>query len=135
VSESKIPQDLKYTAEHEWARVDSGVSGRIVVRVGVTDYAQEALGDVVYVQLPEVGADVTSGDVLGEIESTKSVSDLFAPVTGKVVARNDSVQDTPEMANTDPYGAGWLVEIEVADEEALGELLDPAAYAAQVGES
>lgn len=132
MSDSKIPTDVKYTPDHEWARVGDGADGRPVVRIGVTDYAQGSLGDVVYVQLPEVGTTVTAGEVLGEIESTKSVSDLFAPVTGTIVARNDSVQDTPELANSDPYGAGWLVEIVVADGDALADLLEPEAYAAQV---
>jgi glycine cleavage system H protein len=102
------------------------------VRIGVTDYAQQSLGDVVYVQLPDVGTTVSAGEVLGEIESTKSVSDLFAPVTGTVVARNDAVQDRPELANSDPYGEGWLLEIVVADGDALSDLLDATTYAAQV---
>ncbi len=132
---SHVPTDVKYTADHEWARVGDGADGRPVVRVGVTDYAQAALGDVVYVQLPEVGTTVSAGEVLGEIESTKSVSDLFAPVTGTVVSRNDSVEATPELTNTDPYGGGWLVEISVADGDALSDLLEPEAYAAQLKES
>ena len=132
MTESKIPDDLKYTSEHEWARIGDGADGRPEVRVGVTDYAQQSLGDVVYVQLPDVGTTVSAGEVLGEIESTKSVSDLFAPVTGTVVARNDAVRDTPELANTDPYGEGWLLEIVVADGDALSDLLDAPTYAAQI---
>ncbi|MGI8880678.1 MAG: glycine cleavage system protein GcvH [Jatrophihabitans sp.] len=132
---SNVPTDVKYTADHEWARVGDGADGRPVVRIGVTDYAQSSLGDVVYVQLPEVGTTVTTGEVLGEIESTKSVSDLFAPVTGTVVARNDSVEATPELTNTDPYGGGWLIEISVADGDALADLLEPEAYSAQLKES
>ena len=118
-----VPDDLKYTAEHEWAKV-----GGATIRVGVTDYAQEALGDVVYVSLPEVGAKVGQGETFGEVESTKSVSDLYAPVTGTVTARNDELGARPELINSDPYGAGWIVEIEVADAAQVEALLDPAAY-------
>jgi glycine cleavage system H protein len=122
---AEVPDDLKYTAEHEWARVTGGDSA---IRVGVTDYAQQALGDVVYVSLPDVGASVTKGEPFGEIESTKSVSDLYAPVTGTVRARNDELDGRPELINTDPYGDGWIVEIEPADASEVDELLDPAAY-------
>ncbi|HEY3714005.1 MAG TPA: glycine cleavage system protein GcvH [Jatrophihabitantaceae bacterium] len=118
-----VPDDLKYTAEHEWARV-----GGTTIRIGVTDYAQEALGDVVYVTLPEVGAKVGQGDAFGEVESTKSVSDLYAPVTGTVTARNDELESRPELINSDPYGEGWIVEIEAADPAQVDGLLDPAAY-------
>ena len=118
-----IPDDLKYTADHEWARVDDAT-----IRVGVTDYAQEALGDVVYVSLPEVGAQVRQGEAFGEVESTKSVSDLNAPVTGTVTARNDELDGRPELINSDPYGEGWIVEIEAADPAQVDGLLDPAAY-------
>lgn len=118
-----VPDELKYTAEHEWAKV-AGTT----IRVGVTDYAQEALGDVVYVTLPEVGAKVGRGEAFGEVESTKSVSDLYAPVTGTVTARNDELESRPELINSDPYGEGWIVEIEVAEAGQLDELLDPAAY-------
>ena len=118
-----VPDDLKYTAEHEWARVDG-----TTIRIGVTDYAQEALGDVVYVTLPEVGAKVGQGDAFGEVESTKSVSDLYAPITGTVTARNDELESRPELINSDPYGEGWIVEIEVADSAQVDGLLDPAAY-------
>ena len=118
-----VPDDLKYTAEHEWAKV-----GGTTIRVGVTDYAQEALGDVVYVSLPEVGAKIGQGDAFGEVESTKSVSDLYAPVTGTVTARNDELESRPELINSDPYGEGWIVEIEVADTTQLDSLLDAGAY-------
>jgi len=118
-----VPDDLKYTAEHEWARVDG-----TTIRIGVTDYAQEALGDVVYVTLPEVGAKVGQGDAFGEVESTKSVSDLYAPITGTVTARNDELESRPELINSDAYGEGWIVEIEVADSAQVDGLLDPAAY-------
>jgi glycine cleavage system H protein len=119
------PDDLKYTAEHEWAR--TAAAGN-VIRIGITDYAQEALGDVVFVSLPSVGTAVTAGQPLGEVESTKSVSDIYAPVTGTVASRNESLDSQPELVNTDPYGEGWLVEIEVADGSALESLLDAAAY-------
>lgn len=126
---SDVPDDLKYTAEHEWVRTGEGST----VRVGVTDYAQEALGDVVYVSLPEVGADVEKGAAIGEIESTKSVSDLYAPLTGKVTARNESLDAEPELINSDPYGAGWVIEIEPADESETEGLLDAAAYTTLAG--
>lgn len=119
-----IPDQLRYTAEHEWAA--AGEDGQ--VRVGITHFAQDALGDIVYVQLPEDGAEVTAGEPIGEVESTKSVSEIYAPVSGSVVAVNDTALDTPEVINTDPYGAGWLVEIAPTDSDALGGLLDAAAY-------
>ena len=115
-----IPEDLRYTAEHEWVAGD----GSGPVRVGITHFAQDALGDIVYVQLPEVGATVAAGESFGEIESTKSVSEIYAPVTGTVVARNEALGDTPEVINTDPYGAGWLVEIVPSDPAAVDGLLD-----------
>jgi glycine cleavage system H protein len=118
------PSDLKYTAEHEWVREPGTQSGS--VRVGITDYAQEALGDIVYVQLPEVGEQVTAGSAVGELESTKSVSDVYSPVSGEVVARNDALDATPELVNTDPYGDGWLFEVTSSGESS--ELLDAAAY-------
>lgn len=129
---SDVPDELKYTAEHEWARVGAA-DGRQTVRIGITDYAQQALGDVVYVSLPEVGAQLTQGAAFGEVESTKSVSDLYAPVTGTVLARNDALDGQPELINSDPYGEGWIVEIEVADAAQLDELLDAAAYATLAG--
>lgn len=119
-----IPEDLRYTAEHEWVAVDASGS----VRVGVTHFAQDALGDIVFVELPEVGAAVTAGEPCGEIESTKSVSEIYAPVSGTVVERNEVLVDAPETVNSDPYGAGWLVRLELADTAVLGGLLDAAAY-------
>ena len=121
-----IPEDLRYTAEHEWV---AGASGG-PVRVGITHFAQDALGDIVYVQLPEEGAAVTAGDPLGEVESTKSVSEIYAPLSGTVTARNDKLADEPETINADPYGAGWLVEIEPTDPAAVGGLLTADAYRA-----
>ena len=125
---AEVPADLKYTAEHEWVRIDDG--GR-TARVGITDYAQEALGDVVYVSLPQVGDRVTGGAACGEVESTKSVSDLYAPLTGTVTARNETLDDQPELINSDPYGDGWVIEIEIdsdADTSAVDNLLDADAY-------
>jgi glycine cleavage system H protein len=119
-----IPEELRYTAEHEWVADTSGG----LVRVGITHFAQDALGDIVYVQLPDEGTAVTAGASLGEVESTKSVSEIYAPVSGTVVARNNDLTDTPELINSDPYGAGWLVEIEPADPGEFGKLLTAAAY-------
>jgi glycine cleavage system H protein len=121
------PEDLKYTAEHEWARPKDDV-----VRVGITHFAQEALGDIVYVSLPEVGSELKAGTVFGEVESTKSVSDLYAPVTGTVVARNEQLDSRPELINADPYGEGWIVEIELGEPGQLDGLMDAAAYQASV---
>jgi glycine cleavage system H protein len=121
------PDDLKYTAEHEWVRTPGESAGS--VRVGITDYAQDALGDIVYVQLPELGENLTAGAAVGELESTKSVSDVYSPVSGQVVARNDALDAAPELVNTDPYGAGWLFEVVVDEGGATTELLDAAAYA------
>ncbi|HEY7477164.1 MAG TPA: glycine cleavage system protein GcvH [Actinomycetota bacterium] len=123
----EFPEDLRYTKEHEWARVEGGR-----VRVGITDFAQDALGDVVYVDLPEVGAAVEASAPLGEVESTKSVSDVYSPVTGTVVERNALVDDRPELVNEAPYGDGWLVLIDVADPAVVEGLLDAAAYRALV---
>ena len=120
-----IPEDLRYTAEHEWLTPLGSESSH---KVGITDFAQDSLGDIVYVQLPEIGAEVKAGESLGEVESTKSVSEIFAPVTGTIVARNDRLEATPELVNTDPYGEGWLVEIRPADPAAVDALLDAAAY-------
>jgi glycine cleavage system H protein len=122
------PEDLKYTIEHEWVRQPGEHEGS--VRIGITDYAQDALGDIVYVSLPEVGDTVAAGSTCGELESTKSVSDVYAPVTGEVVARNDALDATPELVNSDPYGGGWLFEVVPSDAGALGDLLDAAAYQA-----
>lgn len=124
---SEIPPDLHYTAEHEWVLR----TGDDTVRVGITDFAQSALGDVVFVQLPDVGADLTAGDAFGEVESTKSVSDLYAPVSGKVIAVNSDLEDSPQLVNSDPYDAGWLLDLEVdADtlEQDFAALLDAEAY-------
>jgi glycine cleavage system H protein len=118
-----VPNELKYTKDHEWARVQ----GKTVV-VGVTQHAQEALGDVVYVELPKVGAAVTAGKQFGVIESTKAVSELYSPLTGTVVKVNDALTDNPSTVNTDPYGAGWIIEVEVADTKQVDGLLDAAAY-------
>lgn len=120
-----IPADLRYTKEHEWVRAEG--EG---LRVGVTDYAQEALGDIVFVTLPEVGAHVSEGTPCGEIESTKSVSDVYAPVTGTVVARNEALDTSPELVNSDPYGAGWMIEIRPDDDGSSDALLDAATYEA-----
>jgi glycine cleavage system H protein len=128
------PDDLSYTAEHEWVRSPGEADGS--VRVGITHYAQDALGDIVYVSLPEVGESVTGGETCGELESTKSVSDVYAPVSGEVVARNDGLDATPELVNTDPYGAGWLFEVVPADASGSGgatdALMDSAAYQASL---
>ena len=122
-----IPEELRYTSQHEWLADDKpGDEGGL--RVGITHFAQDALGDIVYVQLPEPGTEVTAGEQLGEVESTKSVSEIYAPVTGTVVARNDALGEQPELVNTDPYGAGWLVEIRPADGAATEDLLDAEAY-------
>ncbi|MFP2895340.1 glycine cleavage system protein GcvH [Corallococcus sp. 4LFB] len=118
-----IPQDLKYTKEHEWARI----TGKTIV-VGVTAHAQESLGDVVYVELPKLGATLTEGKNFGVIESTKAVSDLFAPISGTVVKVNDELTGNPSLINSDPYGQGWIVEVEPSDASQVGKLLDAAAY-------
>ncbi len=121
----RFPDDLAYTAEHEWVRV-AGASAR----VGITDHAQDALGDVVFVQLPEIGVTFASGDVVAEIESTKSVSAIYAPLAGVVCAANHALADTPELVNTDPYGAGWIFELAIADTAETTALLDASAYQA-----
>jgi glycine cleavage system H protein len=130
---SEIPPDLHYTAEHEWVRR----TGDNTVRVGITDFAQSALGDVVFVQLPDVGTEVTAGESFGEVESTKSVSDLFAPVSAKVLAVNGDLDGNSALVNSDPYGAGWLIDLEV-DGESLEQdfaaLLDAEAYRATLAE-
>jgi glycine cleavage system H protein len=129
---SEVPDDLKYTADHEWARV-SDADGKQTARVGITDYAQQALGDVVYVSLPEVGTQLAQGAAFGEVESTKSVSDLYAPVAGTVAARNDALDQQPELINSDPYGEGWIVEIELAEGADLSALIDAATYGTLAG--
>jgi glycine cleavage system H protein len=126
------PSDLKYTAEHEWVRVVGDH-----VRIGITDYAQEALGDIVFVTLPAVGTDVTLGQTFGEVESTKSVSDIFAPLAGVITARNEELDAHPELVNSDPYGEGWMVELAPTGGHltalAGAHLLDAAAYRALIG--
>ena len=124
---SEIPADLRYTPEHEWVRL----TGDGTVRVGITDFAQSSLGDVVYVQLPDVGSEVTAGESFGEVESTKSVSDLYAPVTAKVIAVNGDLESNPQLVNSDPYGQGWLLELQADGdtlEQGLAALLDADAY-------
>lgn len=122
------PEDLKYTAEHEWVREPGEHEGS--VRVGITDFAQDALGDIVYVSLPELGETVTGGSTCGELESTKSVSDVYAPVSGEIVARNEALDATPELVNNDPYGGGWLFEVVPSDAAEVAGLLDRDAYTA-----
>ena len=126
---SNVPEDLRYTSDHEWVRQEDG--GR--VRIGITDYAQDALGDVVFVQLPEPGAKVEAGGSFSEVESTKSVSDIYAPVAGTVVDVNNELADAPQRLNEDPYGEGWICTIEPSDPDAFASLLDAAAYAALIG--
>lgn len=127
------PQDLRYTPEHEWVRSPGEAAGS--VRMGITDYAQEALGDIVFVTLPEAGTAVTAGQPCGEVESTKSVSDVYAPVTGTVIARNTALDSTPELVNSDPYGDGWMMEIQPAEPAELERLLDAGAYQEGLGTS
>jgi glycine cleavage system H protein len=122
------PEELKYTAEHEWVRTPGEAEGS--VRVGITHYAQDQLGDIVFVSLPDVGADVESGTPVGELESTKSVSDVYVPVSGRVAARNDALDANPELVNSDPYGEGWLFEVVPADEGDLDGLLSATDYQA-----
>ncbi|NUT35166.1 MAG: glycine cleavage system protein GcvH [Hamadaea sp.] len=118
-----IPENLRYTAEHEWV-----AAGDDAARVGITDFAQDALGDIVYVQLPEPGAEVAAGDSFGEVETTKRDSEIYAPDSGVVTARNEALGDAPDLINTDPYGEGWLVEIRPSDPAALESLLDADGY-------
>ncbi|HEY9565920.1 MAG TPA: glycine cleavage system protein GcvH [Nocardioides sp.] len=120
------PTDLKYSSEHEWVR-QPGESPDSV-RIGVTHFAQDALGDIVYVSLPEIGDQITSGTAVGELESVKSVSDIYSPVTGEVVARNESLDDTPGLVNSEPYGGGWLFEVKVTDASAMDSLMDADSY-------
>ncbi len=122
-----IPDALRYSSDHEWISVEGSK-----IRMGITDYAQNALGDVVYVQVPAVGAAVSAGDTMSEVESTKSVSDIYAPVSGTIVAVNEALADQPEAINTDPYGAGWICEIELSDPNQLDGLLDAGGYRALV---
>jgi glycine cleavage system H protein len=127
MADFEYPEDLRYTTEHEWVRT---VGDR--VRVGITAYAQDALGDIVYVSLPETGSAISAGGPVGEVESTKSVSDLYAPVSGTVVERNESLEATPELVNSDPYGQGWMFEVEPADPDALEGLLTADQYRDQL---
>ena len=118
-----VPQELRYSREHEWVRVDGSVA-----RIGITDFAQDSLGDVVFVQLPDVGLEIVAGASAAEIESTKSVSDVYVPLTGVVSAINGALADAPELVNTDPYGDGWMFEVELSTPGELDALLDAAAY-------
>jgi glycine cleavage system H protein len=127
MSGSAIPDDVRYSSDHEWIAVRGNT-----VRMGITDYAQGALGDVVYVQVPSIGATVRAGDTMSEVESTKSVSDIYAPVSGTIVAVNDALADRPETVNSDPYGEGWICVFELSDPAQLDELLDAAGYRALV---
>ncbi len=124
------PEDLKYTREHEWARIEGDRA-----TVGITDYAQDALGDIVYLDLPATGTAVTAGERFGEVESTKSVSDIYSPVSGTIVERNDSLDKSPEIINSDPYGRGWLVVVQVSDPAELDGLMNAEAYTKLVNES
>lgn len=119
-----IPEDLYYSEEHEWVRLDDDIA-----TIGITDFAQDQLGDIVYVQLPAEGESVSAGSVVGELESTKSVSDVFSPIDGEVVARNDALDNGPEAVNGDPYGEGWLFKVRVSGEEPTAGLLSPEEYA------
>ena len=122
-----VPDDLRYSSDHEWVRLEGDVA-----RVGITDYAQDALGDVVYVEVPEVGAQAASGDKVSEVESTKSVSDIYAPIAGQVVDVNSTLADSPELINQDPYGEGWICVLRPSDPAAVADLLDAAAYRALI---
>lgn len=122
-----VPEGLRYSSDHEWVQVDGDS-----VRIGITDYAQDALGDVVYIDLPSPGASVEAGATFGEVESTKSVSDLFAPLSGEVTAANDELADAPERLNTDPYGDGWICTMKMSDATQLDALLDAAGYTALI---
>jgi glycine cleavage system H protein len=129
MSELEYPEDLRYTPEHEWVRAGDGG----VVRVGITSFAQDALGDVVYVSLPTVGDTLAAGDACGEVESTKSVSDLYAPLSGEVTGVNEALDASPELVNSDPYGEGWMYELRLEDTSQVDGLLDQAAYRQQLG--
>jgi len=125
---SNVPSDLRYTKEHEWVRSVA----ELRFQVGITDYAQSALGDIVYIQLPKVGESITQGKVCGEVESTKSVSEIYAPVTGKIVAVNTALDSAPESLNSDPYGAGWIFEVEVSSASDASALLSESEYQALI---
>ncbi len=128
-----VPPQLRYTAEHEWVAVPDSTVGKTVIRIGITDFAQDALGDVVYVDLGEIGATVTAGEPLGEVESTKSVSDIYAPVDGIVVAHNPALDSEPQLVNRAPYGEGWLIELTVDDLSSVDALLDSTEYGKLLG--
>lgn len=121
---SNVPSELRYTKEHEWVKTTSGSN----LQVGITDYAQSALGDIVYIQLPKIGDVIAQGKVCGEVESTKSVSEIYAPVSGKIVAVNNSLDSNPEVLNSDPYGAGWIFEVEISSEAEIASLLSDSQY-------
>ena len=129
-----VPEELRYTSAHEWVLTSAegtgaeGTGAEGTVRVGITDYAQTQLGDIVHVELPRVGESVALGDPIGEVESTKSVSEVFAPVAGEVVARNDALEDSPELVNSDPYGEGWMIEIKLVDASEMGSLMSAEDY-------
>ena len=125
---SNIPSQLRYTKEHEW--VEQTSDGKF--RVGITDFAQAALGDIVYIQLPKIGENIAQGKVCGEVESTKSVSEIYAPLTGKIVSVNSELDAAPEILNSDPYGAGWIIEVEVSESSQLDSLLSPTDYQALI---
>jgi glycine cleavage system H protein len=127
----EYPEGLRYTSEHEWVSPEEGNR----VRVGITDFAQDALGDVVYVDIPEEGTEVTAGEPFGEVESTKSVSDVYSPISGRIVERNGVLTETPELVNRDPYGEGWMVVVEMADAAELDRLMDAEAYRRMAEES
>jgi glycine cleavage system H protein len=129
MSDLEYPADLRYTSDHEWVRAGDGG----VVRIGITAFAQDALGDVVYVSLPAVGDAVAPGDACGEVESTKSVSDVYAPLAGEVTATNAALDTSPELINSDPYGEGWMFELRLADASALDGLMDAQAYQSSLG--
>ena len=129
MAEGSYPDDLRYTQEHEWARSEGDV-----IRVGITHYAQDALGDVVYVDLPTPGARLEQGQPFGEVESTKSVSDLYAPITGTVVERNEELDERPDLVNSDPYGQGWMVTIRPDEPGQVDALLEPQAYRTHIGQ-
>ncbi|MBL7991492.1 MAG: glycine cleavage system protein GcvH [Candidatus Kapabacteria bacterium] len=124
-----FPETLKYTKEHEWVRIEGNTA-----TVGITDHAQGELGDIVYVDIPDAGASVKQGDVFGTIEAVKTVADLFAPVSGTITEFNTAVNDAPEAINDDPYGAGWIIKVELSNPEEVGALLDVASYKALIGQ-
>ena len=126
------PEDLSYTDRHEWVR-STGAGGESTVRMGITHYAQEALGDIVFVTLPEPGTELSAGQPLGEVESTKSVSDVYAPVAGTVVARNQELDASPDLINSDCYGEGWMLDIRLTDADELASLMDADAYQQSIG--